>query len=162
MLNASVAGSSNLLATAFLHETNRTLTLILLNTSTSTITASVSVHSLPFPLANFRTFTSQNGDLWRTSSVNVANGVAAVTVPGYGITTLYGVASPRLSATLKANLFQVSWEPAAPGFQLLTAPQIGPPVNWTPVTNAPAFTNNVATVALPFTAGAAYFRLVLP
>ena len=161
MINATVTGSSNLLATAFLHETNRTLTLVLLNTSPVAIPVSVQVPATPFAVTSFQAFTSQNGDLWQSATVNVNTGVAAFTIPAYGLTTLYGVAPPRLSAARVANQFQLSWTPAAVDFQLQNTLQISPSATWIPVTNLPAYSNNFATVLLPMTAGPQYYRLVL-
>ncbi len=162
MVNATVTGSTNLLTTAYLHETNRTLTLVLLNTSTSSIPASVQAPTSPFAVTSFRAYTSRNGDLWRSSSVNITNAVASTTIPAYGITTLYGVAAPRLNAALVANQFVLSWEQAAVGFQLQSALQASPPVSWTTVTNVPVRSNNLAIVTLPVTAGPRYYRLGLP
>ncbi len=162
MVNATVTGATNLLATAFLHETNRTLTLVLLNTSASAIPATIAVPATPFAVTGFRAYTSQNGDLWRNSNVNLTNAVATMTIPGYGITTLYGVAAPRLNAALGTNQLALSWEPAAVGFQLQSALQVWPPVSWTTVTNVPVRENNLATVTLPITPGPRYYRLVLP
>ena len=161
-VNASVTGGSNLLATAFLHETNRTLTLVLLNTSTSAIPATVQAPASPFAVTAFRVFTSQNGDLWRPSTATASNGVASVTVPPYGVVTLYAVASPRLGIKRVTNQAQLSWEQAAVGFSAQSAMQLVSPILWTTLTNVPAISNNTATLSLPLASDNRYYRLVLP
>jgi O-glycosyl hydrolase len=160
-VDAAITGTSNLLATAFLHETNRTITLVLLNTSASSISADIRVPTSPFAITSFRAFTSHNGDLWRSSSVAVSNGVASVTVPGYGVATLYGMVPPRLHATRIANDLQLSWEQVWLGFQLQSTEQFSQ-AGWASVTNTTVITNGAASVLIPIENGARYFRLALP
>jgi hypothetical protein len=160
-VDAAITGTSNLLATAFLHETNRTITLVLLNTSASSISADIRVPTSPFAITSFRAFTSHNGDLWRSSSVAVSNGVASVTVPGYGVATLYGMVPPRLHATRIANDLQLSWEQVWLGFQLQSTEQFSQ-AGWASVTNTTVITNGAASVLIPIETGARYFRLALP
>lgn len=162
LVNTTINGTTNLLATAFLHDTNRTLTLVLLNTSASPITTSIEVPTQPFLVPGFRVFTSQNGDLWRVSNVSVSNGVVSTTVPAYGVATLNGIAPPRLSATRTANQLHLSWEQAALGWQLQTSLGFASSPAWVAVTNTPASSNNIASLSLPFGAGSRYFRLALP
>jgi len=161
-IDATTSGTSNLLATAFLHETNRTLTLVLLNTSASSMTTSVQVPTSPFAVSALRAFTSRNGELWQSSTVPVSNDVASVVVPGYGVCTLYGVAPPRLTATRAAGEIHLTWSQAGLGFQLRSTGPVLSPGSWVTVTNTPAITDGVASLTLPIGPGARYFRLTSP
>ncbi len=159
---AAVSESTNLLASAYLHETNQTLTVVLLNTSPDPIQATINVPAQPAGLGSFRSFTSSNNGLWQTSGVVVTNQAAQATVPGYGITTLYGVAPPRLQVA-KANQrnISLSWSQALVGFRLQRATAVGP-ADWQMDTNALTISDGVASVVeIPF-ASAAFYRLILP
>ncbi len=161
-VGANVSGSTNLLASAFLHETNQTLTVILLNTGSAALQATLSLPTQPAGIGSLQSFTSGNNDLWRAGSVTVTNRTATVTVPGYGIATLYGVAPPVLSAGLDgAGRLRLSWSPAGPGFKLQRATSLSP-VNWQMETSAVTVSNGVATVTAVPGSGAALYRLVLP
>ncbi len=97
-VDAKVAGGSSLLASAYVHDAAGTLTVVLVNTAASDVSASVSVPSAPAGIASFEAHTSKNGSLWKASTLAIASGSAAVTVPGYGVVTLYGSGTPSPSA----------------------------------------------------------------
>jgi O-glycosyl hydrolase len=159
--NATVGGSTNLLASAFVHDTNQTLTLVLLNTSSNALTATINVPGA-VEIDRFRTFTSSNSNYWQSSSVAVSNGVASVPVPGYGVVTLYGVKPAVLRAALEIpGSVSLSWTQAAAGFALQSAAVVGTTVNWQQETNEPIIDNNAANVTMAMTSNR-FYRLVLP
>lgn len=89
-VNATPAGTTNLQASAYVHDTTGVLTLVLINTSNQTMNVQVQVPgALPGSHA-FTAFTSKNNSYWVSSSLTLQNGTATVTVPGYGVTTLTG------------------------------------------------------------------------
>lgn len=100
--SVTVTGADPLLASAYVHDANGTLTLVVVNTSASDIGAAVEVPSAPSGITSFQAFTSKDGALWNPSTVPVSNARANVTVPGYGVVTLYGkgnaVAAPDAGA----------------------------------------------------------------
>jgi O-glycosyl hydrolase len=162
-LDANTAGSTNLVASAFIHETNRTLTAILINTSSNASTATISLTNLPFNLSVFRTFTSSDTNYWRSSSTQITNSSARVNVPGYGVITLYGVAQPRLGAANLGNgQLALSWQQAGAGFVLQSTSNLSPTAFWTPLTNIGPISNDIASVTLSVSGAAQYFRLMLP
>jgi O-glycosyl hydrolase len=162
-VDANVTGSTNLVGSAFLHEMNRTLTAVLINTTSNTLSATIALTNLPFSLSSFRTFTSADQNLWHSSSVQVANSTATVSVPGFGIVTLYGVARPRLGAANLGNgQLALSWPQAGVGFALQSTSNLSPTTIWTPLTNNGSITNDIATVTLPSAQTAQFYRLVLP
>ncbi len=162
-VNAGVSGSTNLLASAFLHDTNRTLTVVLLNTSSNALTATINVPSQPFVVSSFKAFTSKDADLWRASGVGVTNGAARVVVPGYGVATLYGVAAPVLTAAYQpTNQLRLTWGQASLGFKLQASTNLTSSTVWTTLTNTPAITNGLATVNVPINATRRCYRLILP
>jgi O-glycosyl hydrolase len=161
-VEANVSGSTDVIASAFLHETNRTLTAILINTSSNALSATISLTNLSFNPSVFRTFTSSNTNYWRSSSTQISNSIASMNVPGYGVVTLYGVAQPRLGAANLGNgHLALSWEQAAAGFVLQSTSNLSPSTIWAPVTNNGSITNDLASVTLPVSQTAQYFRLML-
>ncbi len=159
-VTAAVGGASNLLASAYVDETNRTLTVVLLNTSEASIAATLHVPAAP-GLESFRAFTSSNTNYWQSSAVGLGSGTAAVTVPGYGVVTLYGAAPPRLNVTQSGpETVTLSWTQAAAGFVLQSAATLAP-ASWLADTNSVGISNNLATVNAPINAGR-FYRLMLP
>jgi O-glycosyl hydrolase len=160
-VNAAVSDSTNLLASAYLDETNRTLTVVLLNTSASPITAAINVPSSP-EIQSFRAYTSSNSNLWQSSVTTITSGTATVAVPGYGVVTLYGVAPPALKVGLQPpGSVILSWAQAAAGFLLQSSANLTPPINWRADTNDPIISNNIATVNVAMTTRQ-FYRLALP
>ena len=90
---ADVSGSTLLNASAYIHSVNKTLTAVLVNSSPTNQTVTVQMPSFPSRILQLNSYTSSNNNLWQASTVNVTNNTATVTVPGYGVTTLYGVSN---------------------------------------------------------------------
>jgi O-glycosyl hydrolase len=161
-VDATVSNSTNLIASAFLHETNRTLTAILLNTASNAISATIAFTNLPFSLSAFRTFTSSDQNYWRSSSIQVSNSTATMSVPGYAVVTLYGVAAPKLGAANLGNRqVTLSWQQSGAGFVLQSASSLDSP-GWTTFAANETITNDAASVILSATQTAQYYRLALP
>jgi O-glycosyl hydrolase len=159
---ATVSGSTNLLASAYLHEANQTLTVVLLNTSPDPIQAMLTVPAQPARLGSFRSFTSSNNDLWQSSIIPITNEAVKATVPGYGITTLYGVAPPTLQVA-QDNQGDVilSWSPASVGFKLQRATDLFAG-DYQMDTNTVTVSGGVASVAEARSGSPAFYRLILP
>jgi O-glycosyl hydrolase len=96
---ANVSGSSTVNASAYVHNANKSLTLVLVNSSSSSQTMTVQLPASPAGISSLQSFTSSNNSLWQSSTVSVSSNRATVTVPGYGVTTLYGVGSSGGSGT---------------------------------------------------------------
>jgi hypothetical protein len=162
-VDATVTGSTNLVASAFLNQTNRTLTAILINTTSNALPAAITLTNLPFSFSTFRTFTSSETNYWRSSSTPVANSTASVNIPRYGIVTLYGIAQPKLGAANLGNgQLALSWQQAGAGFLLQSTSNLSPTTIWTSLTNNGAITNDIASVTLSASQSAQFFRLMLP
>jgi hypothetical protein len=94
-VNASVAGAPGLYASAYLAPSNTALTIVLVNSATNSITAQVQAPSAFAGLNAFESFISDISALWVSNSVPLVGGAATVTVPAYGVCTLFGpIASP--------------------------------------------------------------------
>ena len=98
-VNASLTGSTALTASAFLNTTNATMTVVLINSSNGPVHAVINSPAQPAGIPSWQTFTSSNGSYWQVSTTPIANGSANVSIPGYGVVTLYGVAPSGLSLT---------------------------------------------------------------
>jgi O-glycosyl hydrolase len=92
---ATVSNAPNLNASAYLGESNTTLTVVLVNSATNATSVQVLAPPLPAGLAVFQSFTSDANALWVSNSVPIVNGAAALSVPGYGVCTLYGQLAAR-------------------------------------------------------------------
>lgn len=115
-LEAGVPGTAALRASAYLHEADRTLTVVLVNTAAEAVRARLErPASLP-GLGFFEARTSSDGALWQPSTVMVRDGAAGVTVPGYGVVTLTGrtaVAEPPPAAGARLTNLSVRTRVAA-------------------------------------------------
>lgn len=87
---ARVEGAPSLSASAFIHQKDRTLTVVLVNSSAGDQEATVAVPRVPAGIRAFQAFTSQNGKLWQPSRLGPVRGRVSVRVPGYGVVTLVG------------------------------------------------------------------------
>ncbi len=94
-VNATVSEPGNtaapLLASGYVHDGDYSLTLVLVNPSAGSVTATVQVPAAPGGLSSFQAYLSSNGSYWQNSKLAVTNGTVTVTIPGYGVATLYGV-----------------------------------------------------------------------
>ena len=88
--------------------------------------------------------------------------MTTVTVPGYGVVTLYGVAPPVLKVGMATpETLSLSWTQAAIGFALQSTALLTPPINWLADTNALTISNNVARVNTSIDISR-FYRLILP
>jgi MYXO-CTERM domain-containing protein len=87
---ATVAGSTSLYASAFVHDANGTLTVILVNADAAAATATVQVPSMPAGITSFDAHTSSNGSYWQPGTFMVSGGAVSVPVPAYGVVSLQG------------------------------------------------------------------------
>jgi O-glycosyl hydrolase len=158
-----VAGSTNLLASAYVHETNGTLTIVLLNTSSNALSAALNMPAQPPGIASLRAFTSSNGNYWQPAAVPIKNATASVLLPGYSVMTLYGVAPPLLRATLNApGQLGLSWVQAGAGFVLQSAAALTSPTVWITDTNRVVVSDGIARVNTSSSVNPQFYRLVLP
>ena len=72
------------------------------------------------------------------------------------------VALPSLNAGLGAGSFSVTWQGWANDWQLQSATNLTPPVEWSSVTNAATPSNGQLIVTMPLGPEARFFRLVSP
>jgi hypothetical protein len=166
-LNTSISGATALSASAFWHKTNGTMTVVLINSSNSPVEAVIDSPSEPVGIESWQTFTSSSGSYWQMATNRITNGVASISVPGYGVVTLYGMGPPTLGATSPAlgrlNLF---WAPSASGFALQSTASLGPSAMWTNIPSDQISTNNpsngLVSVTVPQNAQGAFYRLAQP
>ena len=88
-LESSVSGGSNVSVSSYLHEGNKTLTVVLVNTSSSAQTVTVNVPSLAFGTGSFQAYTSSNGSFWQNTTLAPSAGKVSLAIPGYGVATLF-------------------------------------------------------------------------
>jgi O-glycosyl hydrolase len=158
-VNANVAGTTNLLVSAYLHETNATMTVVMINTTSNAMTCQLAVPSQPIGIKTWQVFTSSNGSYGQTSSVSVLNGTSPVPVPGYGVVTLSGVGSPRLRSSLApGSQLNLSWPGAATDFVLQSKASLDSEVMWQVLSNLPA-SNGWFNVSVAATNPSGFFRL---
>jgi O-glycosyl hydrolase len=162
-VQATLSGSTNLLASAFLHETNQALTVILLNSAATPMQTTIRLPPQPSGLTAFRAFTSSDSSFWESATLPVTNESVTVAVPGYGIATLYSASPPMLVAGLGGpDSLDLSWRRANAGFVLHSASSLAPPVAWNTDTNTSTLTNGTATVIEPLGSSSRFYRLILP
>ena len=159
---ATVSGSTNLLASAFLHETNQSLTVVLLNSGSSPLSTTIALPSQPPGLSQLRVFTSSDSAYWQAATVPVAGGSITVSLPGYGVATLYGTSPATLTARLAGpDTVVLSWPRANAGFALQFASSLVPPVVWATDTNSVSLSGGLGTVIEPIVSRGRFYRLTL-
>jgi MYXO-CTERM domain-containing protein len=89
-VNVVVDPKSSLFASAFVLDASAAVTIVLINTAATPTSVTAKLESTPSGLTSMSAFTSSSGSLWQSSTASVSGGQVSVTVPGYGITTLYG------------------------------------------------------------------------
>jgi len=90
-LNTGIANGSNISVSSYIHDANKSLTVVIVNSNSTPQTITVNVPSLPFSISSFDVFTSSNNNYWKNSMLNVSQNKVTLTVPGYGVSTLNGV-----------------------------------------------------------------------
>jgi hypothetical protein len=91
-VGAAVTGAPDVLASAFLHEPDRTLVTVLVNTGAAEQEVAVRTPA-GSAYASFDTYTSSETALWSRATAAVSAGGARVRVPGYGVMTLVASAA---------------------------------------------------------------------
>ena len=166
-VNATVTGSAALTASAFLHTTNGTLTIVLINSSNTPVQAVINSPAQPAGIQFWQTMTSGNGSYWQVSTNTITNGMAHVSVPGYGVMTLYGMVPPMLSASPATNgQINLFWPPSADGFLLQSTTNLALSSSWTNVAGSQIMTNGVTNGLISVTVigngRSAFYRLAQP
>jgi hypothetical protein len=100
---AQVSGASTLNASAYVHDGNQMLTVVLVNSSAISETAVVQLPNTLASIQTLRAATSSSSSLWQESIIDVSGAAVTVTVPGYGVTTLYGATTPTTTPTAPAT-----------------------------------------------------------
>lgn len=88
-VEAKVDGDPGLTASAYVHDKNHTTTVVLVNSEDKPINVAVNLPSMVEGGESFHAFTSQDNNFWQPSQVAFNGGKSSVTVPGYGVVTLY-------------------------------------------------------------------------
>jgi hypothetical protein len=162
-VNATVTGSTVLNASAYINDTNRTMTLVLLNTSSNALPASVATPADPRGINAWQSFTSSASALWQSNTVPIVNGTATLTVPGYGVVTLYGVAPPILRGSITpTGDLNLCWAAFAGDFHLETTPSLNTGASWSTVSNTPVTNNGVLNVVTEIAGQSRFYRLANP
>lgn len=161
-VNADVTGSTTLTASAFLNITNGTMTVVLINSSNSPVQAVINSPALPAGIAWWQTFTSRSGSYWQNSTIAVTNGAANVSIPGYGVVTLYGVAPPVIQSDGQSgNLFVFTWSAAATQmYQVQFTTNLAQNA-WTDLGSPIAATNSTASAFDAMSNSQKFYRVVL-
>ncbi|MBC8160044.1 MAG: hypothetical protein H7Z42_02405 [Roseiflexaceae bacterium] len=134
-VQASVAGSTTIEASAYIHDANKTLTTVLINSSATAQTMRVRLPSAPAGISTLQTFTSSDGSMWKSGSAAVQNGEVTVTIPGYGVTTLYGTGSGGTAQPTATSTTPTPTLPACPTAAPVATPQGARPRAFLPLTS---------------------------
>lgn len=90
-ITTEASGDDTILSSAYVHETDETITLVLINTDSGSQTTAIKIPELQNSNVSFDQFTSSNNQYWQSASVQFIDGVASVTLPAYSVMTLYGM-----------------------------------------------------------------------
>jgi len=93
VVKADVDGAKGVTASAFFHKDNHTLAIVLVNKSADAEDATIELPSDFSSIQSIDTVTSSNGSLWKESTASPTGGQVKLSVPGYGIVTLFAKSS---------------------------------------------------------------------
>ncbi len=85
-----VTGDPNILATAFVGDADKSLTIVVVNCNTSAKSMTINIPANPANIATFDCYTSSAASYWNKSQADVNTGQININIPRYGIVTLYG------------------------------------------------------------------------
>jgi O-glycosyl hydrolase len=89
-VKTQVTGNNDLTASAYVHKDDHTLTIVLVNKNSADQTAAIQLPNDYSSVKSFETVTSSDGKLWQESTTTPTfGGPMNVTVPGYGVVTLF-------------------------------------------------------------------------
>jgi MYXO-CTERM domain-containing protein len=91
---ATVTGSTNVLASAFVNDATAQLTMVLVNEGSASASVAVTLASPPAGLGVLSTYTSSNGNLWVSGTASLTSGALSLVVPAYGVLTVTGTGTP--------------------------------------------------------------------
>jgi len=81
---------------------------------------------------------------------------------GYSTPTIFSTITPMLTATTQNGALMLSWPTNAPGFSLVYATNLAPPVNWIPVSISPGIMGGSNAVTNPASGVSMFYRLTKP
>ncbi|HEY0792601.1 MAG TPA: RICIN domain-containing protein, partial [Chthoniobacterales bacterium] len=90
-VTAAVTGSTQLTASAFVNDANQSLTVVLVNSGSTPVTLALNLGGTG--ITTLQTYTSSNVQHFQASTTAVSAGTGSVTLPAYGVTTLFGTGS---------------------------------------------------------------------
>lgn len=89
-VNTSTTASAEVLASAYTHEADETLTIVLLNTASSLRSVQLEIPDALTSSFQLNSFTSSNNSYWQNDVSSFQGKKSTVAVPGYGVVTLTG------------------------------------------------------------------------
>lgn len=89
-VNATVSGSGELLASAYVHDAAGSMTIVLVNSAATPQTAALNFSGADTQPLSFSSYTSSNGNYWQQGAVPLNGNTATVNIPAFGVVTLYG------------------------------------------------------------------------
>ena len=92
-VKTTVTGDNDLSASSYVHKANHTLTVVLVNKNSADQSATIELPTDFAMTTSFATVTSSDGKLWQETKSSPSGGKLNITVPGYGVVTLYGKSS---------------------------------------------------------------------
>ncbi|PHN08636.1 T9SS type A sorting domain-containing protein [Flavilitoribacter nigricans] len=101
------------LSSAYIHETDGTVTVVLINTNSGSQERTISIPGLENGTITFDRFTSSDGQYWQETTTDFTDGNATISLPGYSVVTLFGknalatgLFNPRPDGPAPFRLFQ--------------------------------------------------------
>lgn len=122
-LNTTVSGISNLDASSYIHDADHSVTIVLVNSNSTAQNITVNVPDVSYEITSFDAYTSADNSYWQSGLLPVNLQQVNLTVPGYGVTTLYGQA--EVVATVDnprdKKPFQLFPNPASASFKVMSS-----------------------------------------
>lgn len=89
-IETQVSNATDLLASAYLSESDASLVFVIINLSSNTRHLAIELPEFPRAISSFKTWTSNGHSLWRETVVHTDGGRVPLSISGYGVVSLVG------------------------------------------------------------------------
>ena len=120
-LNTSIANGANINVSSYVHDVDKTLSIVIVNSNATSQTVTVNIPTQPYVIATMNAYTSGNNSYWKSSALTVNQNKVTVTIPGYGISTLNGTGLiTSIASEASSQGFNIYPNPSANNFTIIS------------------------------------------
>jgi O-glycosyl hydrolase len=85
----ATSSDNGILASAYIHDTDKTITAVIINTTATSKQTSITINQSANENLTAKSYISSNNNYWNESEFNFVNGSTTIAVPAYGVVTIH-------------------------------------------------------------------------